>query len=89
MKKFVKLCLHASYKSQNFWHFDDFFHKNFNLNFGLCETLKRLLAEILGYFETIFDFPTQFDVVEMHFKMYSRNILSYWEIDMRSKRKWD
>ena len=54
-----------------------FFHKNFNLNFGLCETLKRLLAVILGYFETIFDFPTQFDVVEMHFKMYSRNILSY------------
>ena len=33
MKKLVKLCLHSSYITQNFFHFDEIFTENFKLQF--------------------------------------------------------
>ena len=53
----MKLCLHLRYKAQISFHFDEIFHKKFQIPILACVVLRRHLVAILGIFGTKIDLP--------------------------------
>ena len=53
VKKFVKLCLHSSYKVQNSFHFDEIFHRKFENSEFCLQKIREKNSRIFVYIQAI------------------------------------